>query len=157
MPEDGRAMGFDGKTLIHPGADRGGQRGLRHRGRASAPRQRRSSEAYAVCRESMIGASSASTGKMVERLHSGDGRTGDGKGPARIDRRDQDEGPHDMKLYRLLTGPDDSRLLPQGQPRPVEGLGAARLARRCAFNAATGLMHCGQAVTKEVEGKAYES
>jgi hypothetical protein len=27
--------------------------------------------------------------------------------------------------------------------------------RRYPFNAATGLMHCGQAVTKEVEGKAY--
>jgi hypothetical protein len=60
-----------------------------------------------------------------------------------------------MKLYRFLTGPDDSGFCHRvtaalnrgwqlhGQPT-------------YAFDAATGAMRCGQAIVKDVEGLDYE-
>jgi len=60
-----------------------------------------------------------------------------------------------MKLYRFLTGPDDSAFCHKVSLAVSKGWqlhGSPSLS----FNAATGLMHCGQAVTKEVEGKAYD-
>lgn len=59
-----------------------------------------------------------------------------------------------MKLYRFLTGPDDSAFCHKVSLALSKGWqlhGSPSLS----FNAATGLMHCGQAVTKEVEGKTY--
>jgi hypothetical protein len=60
-----------------------------------------------------------------------------------------------MKLYRFLTGPDDSAFCHKVSLALSKGWqlhGSPSLS----FNAATGLMHCGQAVTKEVEGKTYD-
>lgn len=59
-----------------------------------------------------------------------------------------------MKLYRLLTGPDDSAFchkvtLALSRGWQLHGSPAY------AFNAAAGIMHCSQAVTKEVDGVDY--
>ena len=56
-----------------------------------------------------------------------------------------------MKVYRFLTGPDDSSFC----HRVTEALNKGW--ELCgpptyAFDAARGVMRCGQAVTKEVEG-----
>jgi len=59
-----------------------------------------------------------------------------------------------MKLYRFITGPDDSKFCHRVTDALNKGWflhGAPSLA----FNAQTGLMQCGQAVFKEVEGKDY--
>lgn len=59
-----------------------------------------------------------------------------------------------MKLYRLLTGPDDSAFCHKvslALSRGWELHGSPTYA----FNGQTGLMQCGQAVTKVVEGKEY--
>lgn len=60
-----------------------------------------------------------------------------------------------MKVYRFITGPDDSAFCHRVSVALNKGWelhGAPSLA----FNAATGLMNCGQAVTKTVHGKDYE-
>lgn len=60
-----------------------------------------------------------------------------------------------MKVYRFITGPDDSAFCHRVSDALNKGWelhGAPSLA----FNAATGLMNCGQAVTKTVHGKDYE-
>ncbi|MDP2731515.1 MAG: DUF1737 domain-containing protein [Hoeflea sp.] len=60
-----------------------------------------------------------------------------------------------MKLYRFLTGPDDNAFCHKVSLALSKGWqlhGSPSLS----FNGATGLMHCGQAVTKEVEGKDYD-
>jgi hypothetical protein len=60
-----------------------------------------------------------------------------------------------MKVYRFITGPDDSAFCHRVSDALNKGWelhGAPSLA----FNAATGLMNCGQAVTKTVHGKEYE-
>lgn len=60
-----------------------------------------------------------------------------------------------MKLYRFLTGPDDSAFCHKVSLALSKGWqlhGSPSLS----FNAATGLMHCGQAVTKDAEGKDYD-
>ncbi len=59
-----------------------------------------------------------------------------------------------MKLYRFLTGPDDASFCHKvtaalNQGWSLEG------SPTYAFNAATGQMQCGQAVTKKVKGKDY--
>lgn len=59
-----------------------------------------------------------------------------------------------MKLYRFLTGPDDSAFC----HRVTAALNAGwelHGAPSYAFNAAAGLMQCGQAVVKTVEGRDY--
>lgn len=59
-----------------------------------------------------------------------------------------------MKLYRFITGPDDANFC----HRVTEALNKGwELAGSPAytFNAATGVLHCGQPVTKEVEGVEY--
>jgi hypothetical protein len=59
-----------------------------------------------------------------------------------------------MKLYRLLTGPDDSAFCHKVSLALSKGW-ELHGSPTYAFNAETGLMQCGQAVTKEVEGKDY--
>jgi hypothetical protein len=59
-----------------------------------------------------------------------------------------------MKLYRLLTGPDDSSFCHKVSLALSKGW-ELHGSPTYAFNAETGLMQCGQAVTKEVEGKDY--
>ncbi|MBB4351387.1 DUF1737 domain-containing protein [Aliirhizobium cellulosilyticum] len=59
-----------------------------------------------------------------------------------------------MKLYRLLTAPDDASFCHKVTAALNNGwelYGSPTYA----FNAATGIMQCGQAVTKTVEGKDY--
>jgi hypothetical protein len=60
-----------------------------------------------------------------------------------------------MKLYRLLTGPDDSSFchkvtLALNKGWHLQG------SPTYAFNAETKTMYCGQAVVKDVEGKDYD-
>ncbi|MCY0149015.1 DUF1737 domain-containing protein [Hoeflea sp. G2-23] len=60
-----------------------------------------------------------------------------------------------MKLYRFLTGPDDNAFCHKVSLALSKGWelhGSPSLA----FNAETGLMQCGQAVTKLVEGVDYD-
>ncbi|MEM5470788.1 DUF1737 domain-containing protein [Hoeflea sp. AS60] len=60
-----------------------------------------------------------------------------------------------MKLYRFITGPDDSAFCHRVSLALSKGWqlhGSPSLS----FNTATGLMNCGQAVTKEVDGKDYD-
>jgi hypothetical protein len=60
-----------------------------------------------------------------------------------------------MKLYRFITGPDDSAFCHRVSLALSRGWqlhGSPSLS----FNVATGLMNCGQAVTKDVEGKDYD-
>lgn len=59
-----------------------------------------------------------------------------------------------MKLYRIITGPDDSKFC----HRVTDALNKGWFlhgAPSYAFNAQSGQMQCGQAVFKEVEGKDY--
>jgi hypothetical protein len=60
-----------------------------------------------------------------------------------------------MKLYRLLTGPDDSAFCHKVSLALSKGwelYGSPTYA----FNATTGEMQCGQAVTKTVHDKDYD-
>ncbi|MBV2184514.1 MAG: DUF1737 domain-containing protein [Rhizobium sp.] len=60
-----------------------------------------------------------------------------------------------MKVYRFLTGPDDSAFCHRVTDALNKGWelhGAPSLS----FNAATNQMHCGQAVVKTVHGKDYD-
>ncbi|TNM60562.1 DUF1737 domain-containing protein [Aliirhizobium smilacinae] len=59
-----------------------------------------------------------------------------------------------MKLYRLLTAPDDSSFCHKVTAALNKGWDLHG-SPTYAFNAATGIMQCGQAVTKTVEGKDY--
>ncbi|KGF67575.1 hypothetical protein LL06_21465 [Hoeflea sp. BAL378] len=59
-----------------------------------------------------------------------------------------------MKLYRFLTGPDDQAFCHRVSLALSKGW-SLHGSPSLAFNAATGMMHCGQAVTKEVEGVEY--
>ncbi len=60
-----------------------------------------------------------------------------------------------MKLYRFLTGPDDSSFCHKVTAALNKGWSLSG-SPTYAFNAATGAMQCGQAVVKEVEGKDYD-
>lgn len=59
-----------------------------------------------------------------------------------------------MKLYRFLTGPDDSAFCHRVSLALSKGW-QLHGSPAYAFNALTGVMQCGQAVTKDVEGKDY--
>ena len=59
-----------------------------------------------------------------------------------------------MKLYRLLTGPDDASFCHKVMTALNRGWELSG-SPTYAFNAKTGEMQCGQAVTKTVEGKEY--
>ena len=59
-----------------------------------------------------------------------------------------------MKLFRYLTGPDDSAFCHRVTAALNKGW-SLHGSPSLAFNAATGLMQAGQAVVKEVEGKEY--
>lgn len=59
-----------------------------------------------------------------------------------------------MKLYRFLSGPDDSSFC----HRVTDALNKGWVLHgspNYAFNQDTGGMQCGQAVCKEVDGKSY--
>jgi len=60
-----------------------------------------------------------------------------------------------MKLYRFLTGPDDSTFCHK-VTAALNGGWHLFGSPTYAFDAATGAMRCGQAVFKEVEGKNYD-
>lgn len=59
-----------------------------------------------------------------------------------------------MKLYRFLTGPDDASFCHKVTLALNKGW-ELHGSPSYAFNAVTGLMQCGQAVIKTVEGKDY--
>ena len=59
-----------------------------------------------------------------------------------------------MKLYRFLTGPDDSGFCHKVTAALNKGW-ALHGSPTYAFDAASGTMRCGQAVVKEVEGTDY--
>ena len=59
-----------------------------------------------------------------------------------------------MKLYRFITGPDDSAFCHRVTAALNKGWELAG-SPSLTFNAATGQVWCGQPVTKEVEGKDY--
>lgn len=59
-----------------------------------------------------------------------------------------------MKLYRFLTGPDDSSFCHKVTAALNKGW-QLHGSPTYAFNSLTGGLHCGQAVVKEVEGKEY--
>ncbi|MGE7370551.1 DUF1737 domain-containing protein [Neorhizobium sp. JUb45] len=59
-----------------------------------------------------------------------------------------------MKLYRLLTGPDDAAFCHRVTLALNKGWELAG-SPAYAFNAKTGEMQCAQPVTKTVEGKDY--
>jgi hypothetical protein len=60
-----------------------------------------------------------------------------------------------MKLYRFLTGPDDSFFCHKVSAALNKGWELAG-PPSYAFNAKTGEMQCGQAVVKTVEGQEYD-
>ncbi|MEX6508254.1 DUF1737 domain-containing protein [Jiella sp. M17.18] len=60
-----------------------------------------------------------------------------------------------MKLYRFLTGPDDSSFCHKVSLALSKGW-ELHGDPTYAFDAASGAMRCGQAVTKTVEGKDYD-
>lgn len=60
-----------------------------------------------------------------------------------------------MKLYRLLTGIDDSAFCHKVTAALNKGW-VLHGSPTYAFDATSGLMRCGQAVVKEVAGKDYE-
>ncbi|MGV8937771.1 MAG: DUF1737 domain-containing protein [Allorhizobium sp.] len=59
-----------------------------------------------------------------------------------------------MKLYRFLTGPDDSAFCHRVTAALNDGW-ELHGAPSYAFNATAGLMQCGQAVVKTIEGRDY--
>jgi hypothetical protein len=60
-----------------------------------------------------------------------------------------------VKLYRFLTGPDDASFCHKVSLAISKGW-ELHGSPTYAFNAQTGEMQCGQAVTKTVEGKEYD-
>ena len=60
-----------------------------------------------------------------------------------------------MKLYRFLTGPDDASFCHKVTAALNKGW-SLEGSPTYAFNATTGEMQCGQAVTKTVHGKEYD-
>ena len=59
-----------------------------------------------------------------------------------------------MKLYRFLSGPDDSSFCHKVTAALNKGWQLSG-SPTYAFDAASGTMRCGQAVTKDVPGKDY--
>jgi len=60
-----------------------------------------------------------------------------------------------MKLYRILTGPDDSSFCHKVTAALNKGW-ELHGSPNYAFDAGTGVMRCGQAVVKQVDGKDYD-
>lgn len=60
-----------------------------------------------------------------------------------------------MKLYRLLTGPDDASFCHKVSAALAQGW-ELHGSPTYAFDAGTGAMRCGQAVVKTVEGRDYD-
>ena len=60
-----------------------------------------------------------------------------------------------MRLYRFLTGPDDSSFCQKVTAALNKGW-ELHGPPTYAFDAATQTMRCGQAVVKEVEGREYD-
>lgn len=59
-----------------------------------------------------------------------------------------------MKLYRFLTGPDDASFCHKVTAALNEGWELAG-SPQLTYNPESRSFHCGQAVTKTVEGKTY--
>lgn len=59
-----------------------------------------------------------------------------------------------MKLYRFLTGPDDSAFCHKVTAALNKGW-VLHGSPSYAFNSETGVMQCGQSVVKDVEGREY--
>jgi hypothetical protein len=59
-----------------------------------------------------------------------------------------------LKLYRFITGPDDANFCHRVTAALNKGWELSG-SPSYAFNAAAGVLHCGQAVVKTVEGKDY--
>ena len=59
-----------------------------------------------------------------------------------------------MKVYRFITGPDDSAFCHRVTLALSKGW-QLHGSPSYAFNSGTGIMQCGQAVTKDVEGVDY--
>ena len=98
---EGAAMGFDGKTLIHPAQIEPAKRRFRRPRSGSGRRQRRSSPP-SRCRKMRGKGVISLDGKMVERLHLAQAERLLAQGRPRSYKEEI------MKLYRFLTGPDDS-------------------------------------------------
>lgn len=60
-----------------------------------------------------------------------------------------------MKLYRFLTGPDDAAFCHRVTAALNDGWELAG-SPALTFNAQTGVVTCGQAVTKTIEGRDYD-
>jgi len=60
-----------------------------------------------------------------------------------------------MKLYRILTGPDDSSFCHKVTAALNKGW-ELHGSPSYAFDAGTGVMRCGQAVVKQVDGTDYD-
>ena len=60
-----------------------------------------------------------------------------------------------MRLYRFLTGPDEGSDFCHKVSLALSKGWQLHGSPSLSFNAATGVMHCGQAVIKEVEGADY--
>jgi len=60
-----------------------------------------------------------------------------------------------MKLYRILTGPDDSSFCHKVTAALNKGW-ELHGSPSYAFDAGTGVMRCGQAVVKQVDGADYD-
>ena len=60
-----------------------------------------------------------------------------------------------MKIYRFLSGPDDSSFCHKVSLALSKGW-VLHGAPTYAFDGASGTMRCGQAVTKDVVGKEYD-
>ena len=61
-----------------------------------------------------------------------------------------------MKLYRFLTGPDEGSDFCHKVSLALSKGWQLHGSPSLSFDAATGVMQCGQAVTKDVDGKDYD-
>ena len=61
-----------------------------------------------------------------------------------------------MKLSRFLTGPDEGADFCHKVSLALSKGWQLHGSPSLSFNAATGVMYCGQAVTKDVDGKDYD-
>lgn len=61
-----------------------------------------------------------------------------------------------MKLYRFLTGPDEGADFCHKVSLALSKGWQLHGSPSLSFNTVTGVMQCGQAVTKDVDGKDYD-
>ncbi|MEK1886099.1 MAG: aldolase/citrate lyase family protein [Phyllobacterium sp.] len=152
-------MGFDGKSLIHPAQ-------IEPANAAFLPDEQTLGEARAIVAAFARPENSgkgviALSGRMVERLHLESAQKlvtkvdALGRNWEKPDRFAPNMGNITMKLYRFLTGPDDASFCHKVTAAINKGwhiYGSPTYA----FNSVTGVMQCGQAVVKDVDGVDYE-